>query len=136
MAFKINKVHWEIIVSFMEQHPELARGRFNGPSGREMLKKLWKDLALQLNSTGLGERSVEKWQKTWADFKYLLKKKASINKRDIEATGGGPPQGGPLSEIENRALHLLGATFYEGIGRPENGVSSCNIVCTYAVFYS
>nr|CAI5822119.1 unnamed protein product [Callosobruchus analis] len=119
---KVNKVHWEIIVSFMEQHPELARGRFNGPSGREMLKKLWKDLALQLNSTGLGERSVEKWQKTWTDFKYLLKKKASINKRDIEATGGGPPQGGPLSEIEDRALHLLGATFYEGIGRPENGV--------------
>lgn len=63
MAFKVTASHWEIIINFMETHLDVARGRINGPAGKETFKKLWVELANQLNAAGLGERTVQKWQK-------------------------------------------------------------------------
>lgn len=55
--------HWDIIINFMELHPDFARNRVAGPTGRETIKKLWNELTNKLNSLGLGERTVQKWQK-------------------------------------------------------------------------
>lgn len=63
MAFRITQIHWEIIVSYMEIHPDLAKGFLNGPSGRDTSRRLWEELTLALNAAGLGERSTKKWQK-------------------------------------------------------------------------
>ncbi|KAG5863656.1 hypothetical protein JTB14_024336 [Gonioctena quinquepunctata] len=125
MAFKVTGNHWDIIINFMELHPDLARGRIDGPCGKDTFKRLWTELTLELNATGLGERPVQKWQKTWTDFKYALKKKASDIKADLNGTGGGPARGGNLTDLENRILNLLGKTFYKGLGRAENG---CNFM--------
>ena len=55
--------HWEVLVSFLEQHKELATGRFLGPNGKQKHKNLWNELSLKLNSLGFGQRSSDKWQK-------------------------------------------------------------------------
>ncbi|KAK5648143.1 hypothetical protein RI129_003035 [Pyrocoelia pectoralis] len=90
-------IHWETIAEFMQNRlmqnrPDFATGKIHNPTGRETYKRLWKELTLKLNSAGLGERTIEKWQKnlyitdnvvhnelfqTWTDFKCNLKKKAS-----------------------------------------------------------
>ncbi|XP_018578551.1 uncharacterized protein LOC108916742 isoform X2 [Anoplophora glabripennis] len=67
MAFKINHSHWEVLVDFMEKHPDLARGSFSGPNGKQEMKKLWQQLSNILNAIGMGERSTEKWQKVPTD---------------------------------------------------------------------
>ncbi|CAG9814236.1 unnamed protein product [Phaedon cochleariae] len=102
----------------------MATGRFSGPNGREMNKKLWLRLSQELNSLGLGERTPEKWQRSWTDFKYLLKKKAGTIQVDIFKTGGGPSDTSPLSNFEQRALKILGESFYKGTGCSEVAVSN------------
>ncbi|VEN50930.1 unnamed protein product [Callosobruchus maculatus] len=63
MSIKLTEQHRQIVVNFMELHPDFARNRVKGPTGRDTMKKLWEELASQLNSLGLGERSIQKWQK-------------------------------------------------------------------------
>lgn len=71
MAFKLKDSHWEVIISFMEENKSIATGRFIGPNGKENNKKLWQELAQQLNALGQGERSVEKWQKVRMNERLL-----------------------------------------------------------------
>ncbi|KAF5278232.1 hypothetical protein FQR65_LT15721 [Abscondita terminalis] len=115
MAFKVDERHWEIITNFVENYPVVATGKFQGPNGKSHYRKLWEELTLQLNSAGLGQRSTEKWQKTWTDFKYTLKKKASAHHQDLNQTGGGPAKIPKLNYLEMRMLHVLGKTFYSGL---------------------
>lgn len=63
MSVKVGAAQLEVLINFMENHQELAKGKFNGPSGRDIHKKLWAQLANNLNSLGYGEKSIEKWQK-------------------------------------------------------------------------
>ncbi|CAH1106740.1 unnamed protein product [Psylliodes chrysocephalus] len=115
MAIKVTPAHWEVLLNFMEAHPDFARGRISGPNAKYIMKKLWSACATKLNSVGGGARKVDKWQKTWTDFKYNLKKKASALRLEQTATGGGPPNMTPLSEVELKILGILGQTFYEGL---------------------
>ncbi|CAG9822222.1 unnamed protein product [Phaedon cochleariae] len=63
---------------------------------------------------------------TRTDFKYLLKKRASIIQTDLSKTGGGPSETSPLSSFEKRALLIMGDSFYKGTGCPEVAVISNN----------
>lgn len=45
----------------------------------------------------------------------------------MNETGGGTPQVMGLSDMENRILCILGPTFYKGVGRSENGLSTFGI---------
>ncbi|XP_018578550.1 myb-related transcription factor, partner of profilin-like isoform X1 [Anoplophora glabripennis] len=121
MAFKINHSHWEVLVDFMEKHPDLARGSFSGPNGKQEMKKLWQQLSNILNAIGMGERSTEKWQKTWCDLKYTIKKRASQIHKDQKGTGGGPSSARNLTPFELRILDVLGNTFHQGVGSKEYG---------------
>ncbi|KAF5276398.1 hypothetical protein FQR65_LT16346 [Abscondita terminalis] len=118
----VDEKHWEIIANFIETYPVVATGKFEGPNGKSQYRKLWEDLTLQLNSAGLGQRTTEKWQKTWTDFKYALKKKASAYRQDLHQTGGGPAKVPKLTVIEIRMLQVLGNTFYAGVDVKEVGV--------------
>ncbi|KAG5880850.1 hypothetical protein JTB14_034259 [Gonioctena quinquepunctata] len=124
MSFKVKDAHWELMVSFMEENPSLATGRFSGPNGRASLKMLWGELTQKLNALGYGERSPEKWQKTWTDLKYIIKKKATNYNTNLNATGGGPPTEAPLNSYERRMLQILGDSFYKGAGSAEIAVPS------------
>lgn len=63
MSFKLKEVHWETMISFMEEHNSLAVGRISAPNGRATMKELWRELSEKLNALKHGERSPEKWQK-------------------------------------------------------------------------
>lgn len=63
MAKSVQKVHWDIILEFMENHPELAKGQFSGPTGRANQKRLWQELCSTLNAQGFGQKEIQKWQK-------------------------------------------------------------------------
>ncbi|CAH1101479.1 unnamed protein product [Psylliodes chrysocephalus] len=123
MAFKIKEEHMEVLIDFMETHNDFATGRLSTNNAKEKYKLLWTELTIRLNSLGLGERTKEKWQKTWTDYKCNLKKKASEIKNAQEGTGGGPELKKQLSNMEMRVLSLLGNTFYEGCGTPERGLN-------------
>ncbi|KAJ8930734.1 hypothetical protein NQ314_016440, partial [Rhamnusium bicolor] len=86
-------------------------GKFVGPSGKETERKLWKEISEILNSLGYGTKPAEKWQKTWVDFNYSLKKKAADNRKEQISTGGGPPESIPLTGLELQFLGLLGSNF-------------------------
>lgn len=60
---------------------------------------------------------------TWTDYKCSLKKKAANIKKSQNGTGGGPAFETSLSTLEQRALSVLGKTFYAGCGTEERGVS-------------
>ncbi|CAH1118225.1 unnamed protein product, partial [Phaedon cochleariae] len=122
MSFKMNSSHWQLMVCFMEQHDAFAKGKFAGPTGKAMHRKLWERLSAELNALGFGSRSVEKWQKTWADIKYNVKKKAANNKKEYARTGGGPDKETPLTDWGIKILGILGTTFFEGVDSSECGV--------------
>ncbi|KAK5648002.1 hypothetical protein RI129_002894 [Pyrocoelia pectoralis] len=121
MAKSIKKEQWDILINIMEENPQVAKGQFNGPAGRAHHKKMWENLVSQLNGQGFGYKDVGKWQKTWTDFKYNLKKKAAAIKKDQTETGGGPPQSNRFNSYEERALGILGKTFFEGVNVEELG---------------
>lgn len=60
---KLQLQHLEIIADFMSENIEFARGRLTVSNARQKFRELWMDLAKRLNAAGLGEKSVEKWQK-------------------------------------------------------------------------
>uniref|UniRef100_A0A6P7G1L3 Regulatory protein zeste n=1 Tax=Diabrotica virgifera virgifera TaxID=50390 RepID=A0A6P7G1L3_DIAVI len=130
MSFKLTEGHWNILLEFMEHHKEFAKGQFHGPTGKTIQRKLWEELSQLLNSLGEGIKPVEKWQKTWADIKYTIKKKAAAKRQDIAATGGGPKIKVELNEMEERVVHILGKTFYEGTGVSECGIASTSNIQT------
>ncbi|CAG9840671.1 unnamed protein product [Diabrotica balteata] len=124
MSFKLTEGHWNVLLEFMEQLKEFVKGQFSGPTGRIIQRKLWEELAQLLNSLGEGSKPVEKWQKTWSDIKYSIKRKASAKKQDIAVTGGGPKVKPELNQLEERVINILGKTFYEGVSVSECGIPS------------
>lgn len=63
MSFKPNERHWEIVLKYFEDNPNVATGRFTGPTGKIANRKHWETLSERLNSLGYGTKSSDKWQK-------------------------------------------------------------------------
>ncbi|XP_050504400.1 uncharacterized protein LOC126883196 [Diabrotica virgifera virgifera] len=108
MYLKLTEGHWNVLLDFMEHHREFAKGRFSGPTGKTIQRKLWEELAELLNAIGAGSKPVGKWQKTWADIKYTIKKKVALKRK----YGGAEVK--VLNRLEERVVNILGKTFYEG----------------------
>lgn len=51
---------WEILINYIEENPDLAKGHFSGPTRKETQRKLWIELASIL---GFGKKTIQKWQK-------------------------------------------------------------------------
>ncbi|XP_062538726.1 uncharacterized protein LOC134206998 [Armigeres subalbatus] len=94
------------LVSFMEEHPELARGgRFS--DCRESVSSLWATIQAALNSLGPPTRSVAAWQKVWNDKKLQIKKKLQHNQNEVRATGGGRNTQYSFNDVEEAIIRLL-----------------------------
>ncbi|KAG8224952.1 hypothetical protein J437_LFUL005660 [Ladona fulva] len=99
----------EVMVKFMEDHPDFANGKLGGPSGRATTIRMWEDLACHLNADGSGpSKTPHKWQKTWIDWKSNTKKKFVKARQHLRGTGGGPPSQITLSNVEERLIAFLG----------------------------
>ena len=51
------------MLEYMSANPELARGRIISAQSRKDYQKMWAELAEKLNPAGLGQKTIEKWQK-------------------------------------------------------------------------
>ncbi|XP_046389923.1 uncharacterized protein LOC124158717 [Ischnura elegans] len=103
-----------LLIKFMEENKEFARGGFVGPTGRIKNNQMWEQLSDQLNADGSGPtKPAHKWQKTWADLKCYIKKKYSKAKQHAIGTGGGPPCS-QLNALEERVLSLMTVEAVEG----------------------
>ncbi|XP_052754084.1 myb-related transcription factor, partner of profilin [Galleria mellonella] len=106
----------DTLLTFLEEHQELARGRCRNAEGRTRSNQLWVRLTDELNALGGCTKTVKQWQKVWADKKYLTKKAAAAARRSARATGGGPSSAEPLNPIQKRILAVMG----EGFGEPQS----------------
>ncbi|RLU24778.1 hypothetical protein DMN91_002868 [Ooceraea biroi] len=104
-----------IMLHFMEEHRDLAQNRIQGPNGKKQAALLWEQLATKLNSCGSGTtKSIDKWIKSWRDWRTDTKAKAAKNRNYCRGTGGGGPSPTPLLEIEERLISLIGVESVTG----------------------
>ncbi|XP_028151379.1 uncharacterized protein LOC114344754 [Diabrotica virgifera virgifera] len=105
---RVRTEHWEILLSFCEENPQLITNKFIGSDRRTKGIALWKTVSTALNSLGYGQKTIDGWKKTLTDWKSKTKAKAASLRREQEKTGGGSSQLTPLSALEKRLLSLMG----------------------------
>ncbi|XP_050065903.1 uncharacterized protein LOC126554963 [Aphis gossypii] len=98
----------EALVEFMENHPDLRKGKFSINFTTAIAKKMWVECQTMLNSIPGPAKEWHEWRKTWQDLKAKTKKKKSDIKSDFSGTGGGPPQTDQLDSVEERILCTIG----------------------------
>ncbi|KAL0830046.1 hypothetical protein ABMA28_003504 [Loxostege sticticalis] len=111
---RVSEAQWSLILDFLERNPNLARARGynNSARGRQESTRLWQELANLLNAEGTGTTKVPKdWSTYVSNYKSKLKKIVADINADTRATGGGPPRGSNLSEVDQRFLAILGPGF-------------------------
>ncbi|KPJ20002.1 hypothetical protein RR48_01234 [Papilio machaon] len=86
----------DVLLNFLDEHRDLARGRLRGADGNVQTKRLWEKLCYSLNSMGGCTKTIQ--QKVWFDRKHLAKKATADSRRSTSATGGGPSLTPPLSQ--------------------------------------
>ncbi|KAH8285952.1 hypothetical protein KR054_000942, partial [Drosophila jambulina] len=91
-------------VSFMEKNPDIARGYSKGD--KVTMEAKWQSLAEELNTAGPPIKDVGGWKKAWIDWRTSIKKKLSHNKKEVNATGGGPLNQMALSATENKVAEV------------------------------
>ncbi|XP_055918549.1 uncharacterized protein LOC129950647 [Eupeodes corollae] len=86
-----NKSQIDLLTSFMEAHPDLAKSfSQKGSNSRNAHRILWEKLEQQLNANGPPSKSCAEWKRFWTVRKYNAKQKLIKNKKSITKTGGGP----------------------------------------------
>ncbi|XP_045541591.1 uncharacterized protein LOC123723087 [Papilio machaon] len=101
----------DVLLNFLDEHRDLARGRLRGADGNVQTKRLWQELCNSLNSMGGCTKTIQQWQKVWFDRKHLAKKAAADSRRSTSATGGGPSLTPPLSQWQVKVLSIMGDGF-------------------------
>ncbi|XP_063392413.1 uncharacterized protein LOC134677898 [Cydia fagiglandana] len=109
---RVSSEQLELLLSFMEEHPDFAASKQSVYS-RLSSCKLWRLLAERLNAVaqdcGGARKSPDKWCRYWADIKYKARKKT--------AAGGAL---GDLSSVEERLERLLGSSAASSSGRRQS----------------
>ncbi|XP_046388580.1 uncharacterized protein LOC124173098 [Ischnura elegans] len=115
-AKKISLYQRELMLQFMLEHLDLARGRISGPQAGLRKSELWRELTDLLNScpTG-GSKTPEKWSRSWMDWRSDTKQKAMKIRRSAQQTGGGPSTVVPLTALEEKLIAFIGETAVSGI---------------------
>ncbi|XP_033250527.1 uncharacterized protein LOC108159375 isoform X1 [Drosophila miranda] len=95
----------EVLVGFMKDNPDLAKGFVKGD--RVVVDAKWAELCGALNAVGPPIKDALGWKKVWADWKTNIRKKMAKNKSETRATGGGPFAQQSLGELEEIAMWPL-----------------------------
>ncbi|XP_020296799.1 uncharacterized protein LOC109861525 [Pseudomyrmex gracilis] len=114
----------EIIICFMQDHPEFGRGRlrYNSENKRK-IDELWEKLSTILNTAACGPyKSAKEWSKTWRDWKSNTLKKVAKHKTYMMSTGGGSSKHLQLTGIEKALIDFLTPDASGLTGIPEGGI--------------
>ncbi|XP_075149933.1 uncharacterized protein LOC142224011 [Haematobia irritans] len=98
---------FEIMLNFMKEHPQLAKGYIKAPEAKQATNNLWSRLTEELNAAGPPMREVVGWKKVWADHKTHLKAKLRKNRNNFSGTGGGPAKLCSFTALEEGVIELL-----------------------------
>ncbi|KAL0818777.1 hypothetical protein ABMA28_008104 [Loxostege sticticalis] len=104
----------EVLLNFLQEHQDLARGLLRDVSGRARTRDLWQDLANNLNACGGTVKTVKQWQRHWLNLKYITRKKLVEMGRHARGTGGGPPSKLRLTPVEEKVMRILGEVSVHG----------------------
>ncbi|XP_050503602.1 uncharacterized protein LOC126882661 isoform X2 [Diabrotica virgifera virgifera] len=107
-ATKMSTEQKEVMVAFMEDNPDFAKGKLLGHHVKEIRTGMWEVLSTQLNSISGPKKTSQKWQRVWIDLKNKVKKKASTIKSSLAQTGGGPPLKVVLTDVELKIVSIMG----------------------------
>uniref|UniRef100_A0A034WUH2 Regulatory protein zeste n=1 Tax=Bactrocera dorsalis TaxID=27457 RepID=A0A034WUH2_BACDO len=100
-----NKKQFEVLVSEMKLHPDIAKGFSQRAPGE--LNHFWEEISNKLNAVGPPIKDRTGWKKVWTDFKFATKKKMVKNAKQISGTGGGPFSQISLSALEEEVSVIL-----------------------------
>ncbi|XP_054712168.1 uncharacterized protein LOC129221788 [Uloborus diversus] len=109
---RVTKSQIKILVEHMEKNANLNSGTLNSNYSSAQRQKDWFELGLKLNAEVFGaEKSIEKWQKTWSDYKSEVKRRH----RDFqEKIITGPFALRELTSLDRRILKLMGKDVTDG----------------------
>ncbi|XP_048514975.1 uncharacterized protein LOC125501894 [Athalia rosae] len=99
-----------MLVHFLQQHPELVSGKFNKDFTYKMGQNLWKEVAQDMNAIPGAKKDWMQWRKCWQDMQSHAKKKKASNMRNACKTGGGPSETQTLTPLEDSVVDLVGPT--------------------------
>ncbi|XP_054711808.1 uncharacterized protein LOC129221363 [Uloborus diversus] len=95
---------YEVMVAFLENHPELTIGKTTDSFTKADRHRLWQELADTLNKFPGGPRkSNQQWRKTWNDLKCSARAKAIGNKRQHTENGSKTEH---LTPLEKKVLTM------------------------------
>ncbi|CAL1301169.1 unnamed protein product [Larinioides sclopetarius] len=114
LRIKVSESQKEMIVTYMENHPDLNKGGLTYTFTKKMRQNLWQELTDQLNSKGTCIKTMDKWIKCWSDLKQEVKKRFSEREQYKNGTGKRPSSK-DLSELDLRVLALIGTDGYAGL---------------------
>uniref|UniRef100_A0A1A9Z5P0 Regulatory protein zeste n=1 Tax=Glossina pallidipes TaxID=7398 RepID=A0A1A9Z5P0_GLOPL len=99
----------EYYLAFAEEHPELLQKKICSSNPRQM-KKLWEELARNLNGMTGPTRNTQKWKETLNHWKIQVRCRARKSKTSLTSTGGGLLRKfSEITRLEERALATFGA---------------------------
>ncbi|KAL5237088.1 hypothetical protein ACI65C_004498 [Semiaphis heraclei] len=104
----------EALISYMQSHPELHKGKFSSTFTSQKSKVLWQKIANELNSIVGATKEPSKWKKCWIDLKSNVKTKSVEYKKSCRKTGGGDNENEKTDEWEDNILNLIGEVHVNG----------------------
>ncbi|XP_065287759.1 uncharacterized protein [Dermacentor albipictus] len=105
----------ELLVSFMEEHPYLAKAScVLGPMLTVARRsELWNELAALLHMEGPAVKTAAQWRQYWKKETYSSRHDAAVLSAEQQGTGGGRLQG-----LRGRILTLVGRSSATGVCAP------------------
>lgn len=82
----------DLLFKIIKTHKKVLENKKSDNNSSEEKRKCWKKVTEQYNAQNVGKNKTEKQLKScWVNMKIKYKKENAKKKRDLMATGGGPP---------------------------------------------
>ncbi|XP_063931168.1 myb/SANT-like DNA-binding domain-containing protein 4 [Zophobas morio] len=112
---KTSHEQYELYLKHMEDDPIFRTGTINPTVNPDHVSKKWENLAIALNSTGIGPAlAVSEWKKRFNDWKNATRAKYRKCVVERKRTGGGPASDIKLTPLEERGLSVWGRVAVTG----------------------
>ncbi|XP_064471093.1 uncharacterized protein LOC135385599 [Ornithodoros turicata] len=98
---------FHIVLDYVGEPGNLFTGGLSAGYTSQDRNREWCELATRLNASGGAVKLVERWRKTWTNWKSATKAKAARISRHTRETGKGPPPKESLSELEERLASVI-----------------------------